>query len=158
MGTAAAVLPSFGSPNISAGMGGDVQVCSGCKRHLGFNTSRCHLQPKAVSLPCNLGKHIWIVHSTGKGSPLVHHSSGRGSLDGKQRFRHFHSVLKMWLVCAVTPVRSLLHTLAPEVTQGFWKTAVERLGRRRRTQSEVLITAMPVPGKGVNNFHWVCAG
>lgn len=51
-------------------------------------------------------------------------------------------------VCAVTPVRSLLCTLAPEVKQGFWKTAVERLGRRRRTQGEVLITAMPVPGKG----------
>lgn len=47
--------------NIPAGMGGDVQVCSGCKTQLGFNMSRCHLQPKALSLPCKPGcwKHIW---------------------------------------------------------------------------------------------------
>lgn len=61
----------------------------------------------------------------------------------------FSGTATQCFVCAVTPVRSLLHALAPEVEQGFQKTAVERLGRsRRRTQGEVLITAMPIPGKG----------
>lgn len=124
MSTGAAVLPRLGSPDIPAGKRGHLQVCSGCKRQLGFNTSRYHLQPKALSLPCNPGcwKHIWIVHNTGKGFSLVH-EFWRGSLDRKQHFRRCHSVLEMgWCyVCTVTPVRSLLHALAPEVEQGFWQ-------------------------------------
>lgn len=107
-------------PKYSCRMGGDVQVCSGLKGLLGFNTSRRHLQPKALSLPCN---PIWIVHGTGKRFPLVHHRSGGGCLGGKQISG---TAIQCWkwgqcFVCAVTPVRSLLCTLAPEVKQGFWK-------------------------------------
>lgn len=67
-------------PKYSCRMGGDVQVCSGLKGLLGFNTSRRHLQPKALSLPCN---PIWIVHGTGKRFPLVHHRSGGGWVENR---------------------------------------------------------------------------
>lgn len=153
MGTAAAVLPSFGYPKYSCRNGGDVQVCSGCKRHLGFNTSRCHLHPKPC--PCHAsqraGSTIGLCPALGKDSLLCTTGLEEALWVENSIFRHCHSMLKMdqCFVCAVTPVRSLLHTLAPEVEEGFWKTAVERLGRsRRRAQGEVLITAMPLPGKG----------
>lgn len=143
MVTAAAVLPGFGSPNIFAGMWGDMLVCCGCKRHLGFNTDvTCSPKP----CPCHAAQGTGST-STGKGFLLC--STRLEEALWMENSISGHSVLTIGqcFVCAVTPVRSLLHT-PPEVEQGFWKTAVERLGGRRRAQGEVLITAMPVPGKG----------
>lgn len=85
----------FWAPKYSCRNRGDVQVCSGCKRHLGSNTSRCHLQPKAC--PCHAsqgaGSTSGLCPALGKDSLLCTTGLEEALWVENSIFKHCHSVL-----------------------------------------------------------------
>lgn len=100
MGTAAAVLPRFGSQIFLQEWGEMCRSALDARRSWDLTCPDATCSPKPC--PCHAsqgaGSTPGLCTALGKDS-LSCPSSGRGSLDGKWHFRHRHSVLKMGWCC-----------------------------------------------------------